>query len=175
MRVCRVDYKSNAQDLEAEKLTLAYGFGSTDRVTSSAATAQLHIERGRGSNIAAFSLSRADWQRSAWLRLTQLIWLPPGWDGHQGKAVNPTIAEYAYSLLEALLRTPGVPLPSITPLSYGGIALEWHRKGWDVEIEIDAPASHHVYTHELASATEDEFRLNHRLDRLRDVIGKIAD
>jgi hypothetical protein len=70
---------------------------------------------------------------------------------------------------------PGVPLPSITPLAYGGIMLEWHRRGWDIEIEIDAPASHHVFTRELATGTEADFVLSGRLDRLKGEIAKIAD
>lgn len=156
-------------------MTLAYDFAYKDEAVSPIATAQPHPARSSNSQIAAFNLSRPDWRQAAERRLNQIIRLPAGWDGHQGKPVNATIASYAYRLLEALLVRPGVPLASITPLSYGGLVLEWHRKGWDVEIEIDAPASHHVYTHELASGTERELWLGLRLDQLRDIIGKIAD
>jgi len=155
-------------------VTLAYDFAYQDEAFSAVATAPPHPARSSGSEIAAFNLSRTDWQPAAERRLNQVIRLQAGWDGHQGVPVNVTIANYAYRLLGALLVRPGVPLPSITPMSYGGLLLEWHRKGWDVEIEIDAPASHHIYTHELASGTENEFQLGFRLDQLRTVIGKIA-
>lgn len=154
-------------------MTMAYPIGSW--VASTITTTSPRAQNDRASQFAAFAAARTDWQSEAQRRLAYLIRLPEGWDGHQGRPVVPTIAEYAYHLMEALLLRPGVPMPSITPLSYGGLVLEWHRKGWDVEIEIDAPASHCVYTHDLASGAEEDFRLGYRLERLKHVVAKIAD
>jgi hypothetical protein len=161
--------------MEAEELSvsLAYDFGYQDQTAATVATAP-RPARSSVSNIAAFQ-DRNDWRRAAERRLIELIRLPAGWDGHQGKPVNAIIASYAYGLLEALLTRPGVPLATLTPLSYGGLMLEWHRKGWDVEIEINTPSSHYVYTYELSSSAENEFWLGARLEALRDVIAKIAD
>jgi hypothetical protein len=127
----------------------------------------------RASDVTAFS--GPDWMSRAAQRFVDLIRLPVGWDGHQGHPVSPPIADYAYRFLQKLMLQPGLTLPSITPLAYGGIMLEWHRRGWDVEIEIDAPAQHHVYTYEIASGLEEQFVLGPRLDRLRDIVSKIAD
>jgi hypothetical protein len=163
--------------LEAEELTvsLAYDFAYEDVIAGTTATAKALQPRISASQIAAFQSVRTDWQRVAERRLNEVIRLPVGWDGHQGKPVEATIATYAFGLLEALLTMPGVPLPSITPLSYGGLVLEWHRKGWDVEIEIDAPSSHHVYTRELALGIEKEFWLGLQLRQLLDVLKQISD
>lgn len=155
-------------------MSLAYDFAYPDQTTVTSATARSQL-RISVSQIAAFQLNRTDWQREAERRLNEVIRLPVGWDGHQGKPVETTIASYAFTLLEALLAMPGVPLPAITPLSYGGLVLEWHRKGWDVEMEIDAPSSHHLYTRELGSNTEKEFWLGLQLNELREVIRRISD
>jgi hypothetical protein len=127
----------------------------------------------RASDVTAFG--GPDWTSKAAQRFVDLIRLPEGWDGHKGRPVLPPVADYAYQLLQKLMLQPGLPLPSITPLAYGGIMLEWHRRGLDVEIEIDAPACHRVYICEIATGTEQHFQLGPRLDRLRDVMTKVAD
>jgi hypothetical protein len=132
------------------------------------------IRINRTPDVTAFGQS-SNWMPRAEERLGELARLPLGWDGHSGRPLSPLIADYAFQLLEKLMLRPGVPLPSITPLSYGGLMLEWHRRGWDVEIEVDAPASHHVFTRELATGTEVEFTLSGRLGRLQGEIAKIAD
>ena len=154
-------------------MSLAYDFAD-DQIAWTTAIARPQ-PRISASQIAAFQSVRTDWQRVAERRLNEVIRLPAGWDGHKGKPVQAAIATYAFGLLEALLKVPGVPLPSITPLSYGGLVLEWHRKGWDVEIEINAPSSHHVYTRELAPATVREFWLGSQLSQLLDVLKQISD
>ena len=83
--------------------------------------------------------------------------MQPGWDGHQGKPVDPATAFYSFRLVEGLLARPGIPQPSITPLSYGGLVFEWHRKGWDIEIEIEAPSRLHVYVQRLRQAARTNF------------------
>jgi len=156
-------------------VTLAFEVPYNNRIASAGTTVLSPSLKNASSEISVFNIPRTDWQREAERRLVQLIRLRPGWDGHQGKPANLTIAEYAYILLEALLSRHNIPLPTISPLSYGGLMLEWHRKGWDIEIEIDAPGSLQVYTRELSSGVEDEVRLGRRLDRLRDIVGKVAD
>jgi hypothetical protein len=150
-------------------MSLAYDYSHSDtRVFSS-------IGEGvnRASDVTAFSSYH--WQSKAAQRLADLLRLPTGWDGHLGRPVSPPIADYAFQLLQRLMLRPGLPVPSITPLAYGGIMLEWHRLGWDVEIEIDAPTSHHVYTYEIASQTGDQFSLGPRLERLGPIMAHIAD
>lgn len=156
-------------------MSLAYEFSYQDRFASTAATAVSRHSSSSVTQIAAFIFTRMDWQRQAENRLMEVVRLPVGWDGHQGRPSNPSIANYVYSLLEKLMVLPGLPLPSITPVSYGGIVLEWHRKGWDVEIEIDVPSSHHVYAHELATGIEGDFWCGSQLNRMRDVVRKISD
>ena len=61
-------------------------------------------------------------------RLRELEALETGWDGHDGKPIT-----------EAALKAVGMFLehPFIGPLSYGGLQIEWHQDGWEVEVEFD--------------------------------------
>jgi hypothetical protein len=71
--------------------------------------------------------------------------------------------------------TPGLPLPAIMPLSNGGVQLEWHRKGWDVEIEIFGGPKIDVYLRNLATGEETELELDTDLGKLDSVTLGIKD
>jgi hypothetical protein len=62
-------------------------------------------------------------------RIEDLRALKDGWDGHGGKA--PTRA--ALGAIHLWMMDA-----QIVPLSNGGIQIEWHRDGLDIEVEIDA-------------------------------------
>jgi hypothetical protein len=161
----------------AESMTMVYahdqGGFSPDQYT-----ATITLDRRRTPHViqaaAAFSQPRTDWIAAAEERLRELLELPFGWDGHRGIAADPTVVDFTYKVLEGIM-LPRVPLPSIMPLSYGGILLEWHRKSWDIEIEIAAPGNLFVNTHNLVTGDEDEFELKSDLKKLSGTIGKIAD
>ena len=70
---------------------------------------------------------------------------------------------------------PGVPLPSITPLSYGGVQLEWHRKGWDLEIEIVGAGKIQVFARDIQSGEESELELGADLSALSGYIDTVKD
>src|SRR6266481_9346274 len=55
-----------------------------------------------------------------------------GWDGHHGKLLRPEIAYYVFNLLLSIL-TKSVPVPHLMLMSDGGLQIEWHKKGWDIE------------------------------------------
>jgi hypothetical protein len=128
----------------------------------------------RGQAAIAFSSVVQSWPDSMGDRLAQLLKLPPGWDGHSARPISRTIADYACSLLPRLVR-PGIPPPFIAPLASGGLQLEWHRNGWDLEIEIEAPGQLYAYGRELASNQDWEIDLTDDLRELRPKLESIAD
>ncbi len=71
-------------------------------------------------------------------RLRQLLHLPVGWDGYQAGPVSPGIVDFASSILASVM-TPDAPIPSIVPSSNGRLQIEWHRKGLDIELFVEAP------------------------------------
>jgi len=137
-------------------------------------TMQRPVRMEYAGEAAALSRPAMDWLHDANHRLIQLMSLPIGWDGHYGRPVTWTAGSYALQVLQAIMK-PHVPLAAIMPLSSGGVQLEWHRKGWDLEIEIVRPSELHVYTHQLASGREEEFSVAYDLSRLAEVIAHIQD
>ena len=67
--------------------------------------------------------------------LGQLLTLPRDWDSYGGRAVDPACAWAAWQLL-LLLMGEDSPVPSLVPTSRGGVQIEWHAQGIDLEIEV---------------------------------------
>ena len=77
----------------------------------------------------------AGWLSKLVGRLNELGSLEDGWDGNGAKRVSP---KAAMDLVQSLGRFMSVntPSPAILPTPQGGIQLEWHTGGWDIEIEF---------------------------------------
>lgn len=101
-----------------------------------------------GSVFGAGRLPR--WLVPARDRISELVQLPWGWDGHDGCPVKIDIAKFAIRILLQVLESDS-PAPQIVPLSGGGAQLEWHQNGIDLEIEIDAPNQVFVSFEDLES------------------------
>jgi len=121
---------------------------------------------------AAFNVPTCDWKERAIKRLAELCALPQGWDGHNGKPANHDAVMFAANIIVGLMR-PRVPMPSIMPLSYGGVQIEWHRNNWDVEIEVAAPNRMHVFGCNLASGREESLDLTNSLEPIGHLLEKI--
>jgi hypothetical protein len=68
--------------------------------------------------------------------ITELLNLPPGWNSYAAKPIAPRIAIRAIHLLAEL--APQTP-PDVVPRVQGGIQLEWHTEGFDLEVYLDSP------------------------------------
>ena len=121
-----------------------------------------------------FSNPRPAWANEALQKLGALMDLRSGWDGHVGKPISSVALSYTFNILGHIMQ-PGVPLPSITPLSYGGVQLEWHRKGWDLEIEIVGAGKIQVFARDIQSGEESELELGADLSALSGHIDKVKD
>lgn len=98
---------------------------------------------GSASNSPVFGATRSDdWLIHVKRSLEELIALPAGWDGHGGRPVDLDIAAFTLQLLAETMAN-GAPPPQLIPLSYGGLQLEWHEVGIDLEMEVEAP--NHTY------------------------------
>jgi hypothetical protein len=65
-----------------------------------------------------------------------LLTLPHNWDSYGGQRINPGVVQDAVNLINPLLE-PTSPAPRVVPLSSGGLQLEWHRGGIDLEVVFD--------------------------------------
>jgi hypothetical protein len=149
-----------------------YGDGSIATHRSSETRVQTSCD-GRGAEASVFA-APVDWAARAADRLIELIRLPVGWDGHRGRPLAKLTAEFTCSLL-ARIMGPGVPLPAMMPASYGGLQLEWHRKGWDVEIEVMGPNHVQAYARDIHTGDERELSVTTDFSGLLPLIDKIRD
>lgn len=80
----------------------------------------------------------------AWLEptiyaLCSLLKLEDGWDSYEGQSINPNCVKASLELASTVLRDDS-PNPSVVPTSRGGIQLEWHTGGVDLEVEFVSPS-----------------------------------
>ncbi|MBO0821167.1 MAG: hypothetical protein J2P26_09985 [Nocardiopsaceae bacterium] len=68
--------------------------------------------------------------------LTKLLVLPPGWDGGTADRVTAEAAVEAVRVLASVASVDTI-VPQLFPLADGGVQIEWHVDGNDIEIEID--------------------------------------
>ncbi|HWK25917.1 MAG TPA: hypothetical protein VNS09_05100 [Solirubrobacter sp.] len=75
----------------------------------------------------------APWLRDAMDRISDLTALAMNWDSYGARPVEADLALQAVTFLMRVAFEE-VPEPSIVPLGDGGIQLEWHVAGIDLEI-----------------------------------------
>ena len=73
-----------------------------------------------------------------------LVRLPNGWNSYNARPVSEKAARHAITfLVQAASAIPNIAAPAVVPTVRGGLQLEWHRQGFDFEVEFgpDGPAS----------------------------------
>ena len=85
--------------------------------------------------------------------------LPEGWDSYGAQPVATKSIDNLVHLLWQVVHLD-VPTPSIVPTVSGGIQLEWHRQGIDLEIEIPSSGSPVVSYEDLETGHEWEREIN---------------
>jgi hypothetical protein len=73
------------------------------------------------------------WYEAALEEISHLTALAVGWNGYDAREVQ---ADHAINAAQFLAKVafPGIAPPAIAPLSDGGVQLEWHRGGLDIEV-----------------------------------------
>jgi hypothetical protein len=138
-------------------------------------SATLAIESGGTLNAKSQKEKEAAWWRDiAKERLRELGRLSVGWDGHGGSPVRGAVASFALAVLTAIMR-PGIPRPSIMPLSDGGVQIEWHCRGWDIEVSITDAVYYQAWAREIETGAEEETPVTRDLSFLGLYLSRIAD
>lgn len=71
-------------------------------------------------------------------RLFELLELPHGWNSYNAKPVSKENAKVAVGILGRVM-SADTPAPIVVPMVRGGVQLEWHTGGIDLEISIYSP------------------------------------
>ena len=106
------------------------------------------------------------WMSPAVQSLLGLLQLPRNWDGYGAVQVQEQIAQKMLMVLVEVTDNDA-PTPSIVPLSDGGIQIEWHRRGRNLEIEFPAGETPSFYYYEDGSELEDEGQVSRSYDRIQ--------
>lgn len=119
--------------------------------------------------------SSDQWRTVLDLRFERVRSLPEGWDGP--KSLPPTSAAlgWARALLDvALPKGQPAQSPFIVPLADGGIQVEWHRLGYDLEMTIGADGSVSTWVRHVPTEMEFEEDGDPALDLLFRYARRIA-
>ena len=77
--------------------------------------------------------------RPLWVqRLENLLSLPHNWDTYGAPQIEPSYISWAFRLLMDIMEDD-TPVPLVVPTSRGGLQLEWHTRGIDLEVEFLTP------------------------------------
>lgn len=108
----------------------------------------------------------ADWFKPTLLSLVRMLLLPRGWDTFAARSIAPESVEHALAFLAHTLHPTSAP-PAVVPLSDGGIQLEWHRGGLDVEVTFSPDGEPALYVADLESGHE--WELNPESEEVEEV------
>lgn len=107
-------------------------------------------------------------------RLYSLGDLQRGWNSYDAEPIQPTVIDHTARLLPMLLQST-TPEPAVVPRVRGGIQLEWHRKGIDLEVYIDSNMDIHFEAEDLTSAETAEAPLAGNEELLKQWITRISE
>lgn len=101
------------------------------------------------TEVASFGGTLASWSQPNWqieteARLKQLLSLPRSWDGYGSEPVSQAVAQFALDALSSAAPRHA-PSPAIVPISGGGLQIEWHEGGADIELHIPRPYQAELY------------------------------
>jgi hypothetical protein len=106
----------------------------TARVEALAPQQRAVGDRGESPDIyTVVAPDASPWYGEALDRISGLTALAVGWNGYDAREVKADMAIDAARFL-AKVAFPGIAAPSITPLAEGGLQVEWHRGGLDIEV-----------------------------------------
>jgi hypothetical protein len=86
-------------------------------------------------------------------RTAELLRLADGWDSQGGQAIRHAHVQRMLRFLGAHM-CEQLPPPSIVPMSDGGVQIEWHRRGLDVEVTFTGGEDDALYCFDLATGEE---------------------
>jgi len=102
------------------------------------------------------------WIDAVMLKLNELLDLPHNWDTYGADRINVNSTIFIFEMLVELI-SKGIPQPAIVPITEGGVQMEWHINGANLEISMqpDRATEYYIYHDQnVYEEKEDEFNFN---------------
>jgi len=80
------------------------------------------------------TIGSAKWLNPTIANLLRLLSLPRDWNSDNPRRIEPKSIEKILALLLTILDSDSTP-PAVVPTTRGGVQVEWHQNGIDLEIE----------------------------------------
>ncbi len=113
------------------------------------------------------------WLMSTLQAAGELLNLPENWDSYGARPIDPHTVVSALELLLTMAQV-NTPEPSVVPTCHGGVQLEWHTHGKDLEIEIMSPGRISVSYEDPQQDTEWEGALSSDLAQLSHFVNSLS-
>jgi hypothetical protein len=148
----------------------AAGLTPRDVINQEYAIMELNVESGFRSRRMRLRVPAAGpaWLKPTITRAANLLALPTNWDKFGAPRIEPTAIQNAIDTL-SLFMADRSSLPQWTPTRNGGVQLDWHERGIDLEIafERDRPDGYAVFS-DLENPDDDwDGSVNQQLQRMR--------
>jgi hypothetical protein len=117
-------------------MTTRCASGALVREQSADSFARRYLSRrGRRQGRLVTQGPRPLWADLAEKQLNEMLSLEPGWDGYRAREVTAAAVEATVQILDRFMNE-AVEFPDLFPLGDGGIQIEWHADGVDIEVEV---------------------------------------
>lgn len=128
----------------AVRATVAIAAASMITCTVARASGQSYpvVDRAAVPAVLSADDTQAPWLDQVSANLRELRHLKAGWDSYGAPRITGRAIRRMVSLLEDVA-TASTPAPSIAPTSEGGVQVEWHEGGMDLELRSDSDG--HIY------------------------------
>jgi hypothetical protein len=107
-------------------------------------------------------------------KLYSLTELQAGWNSYGARPIRSDVIRHVGRWVPRLFQAT-TPEPAVVPRVNGGLQLEWHHKGIDLEIYVESPESIRFQVEDLTSAETAEAPLIGNEELLRAWIARISD
>lgn len=112
------------------------------------------------------------WLDKARNDLNALLNLPGNWDGAGAVPLQLQAATTALRLMSPFM-SDDCPFPAIVPTNVGGLQLEWHRRGVDLELRIEPTGQASYFFEDLKSGESQEHIVGSNLMDMRGVLSAV--
>jgi hypothetical protein len=146
-------------------------FAPAEVVSRKPGVVELVVRSGNFTRTMEFQVSNTPlpaWIEPSLKRAGYLLLLPADWDRQGAPPIEPSAIQNALSALASFMEN-GSSLPQWTPTRQGGVQLDWHEEGIDLEIEFP-PREHGatvVFSDRTNEAADWDGPLTQHAERLR--------